>query len=175
MERRRIKIIVALLGCILAINSVYAQNGKYKVTNQNELATSMLEQSLRSSLPTIYSEEPEREHAGMAPAEIDTSELMDEMSNVLAQWIMLQVSNEEQRAIASAIPALVTIDETKITIFNDKDSTMNVYEVLEVKNTDTQWVFQCKDNKQVRLSTQSDGIYILSVPDMKPIKLRKNE
>ena len=175
MERRRIKIIVALLGCILAIDSVCAQNGKYKVTNQNELATSMLEQSLRSSLPTIYSEEPEREHVGMAPAEIDTSELMDEMSNVLAQWIMLQASNEEQRAIASAIPALVTIDETKITIFNDKDSTMNVYEVSEVKNADRQWVFLCKDNKQVRLSIQSDGIYILSVPDMKPIKLRKNE
>ena len=171
MERRRIKIIVALLGCILAIDSVCAQNGKYKVTNQNELATSMLEQSLRSSLPTIYSEEPEREHVGMAPAEIDTSELMDEMSNVLAQWIMLQASNEEQRAIAGAIPAKVLVNENAIMFTDDKDVIIKTYSIDRVNAGNSMWTFFCSNGEMINLVDQHDGSFILSVPQMNKIKI----
>ena len=162
-----------MLACVLAIGVANAQGnipvGKYFVTNQSELTEASIRQEISTWNGEITTENAETEHAGMMPPEVDTSEMMD----LIAQWLMLQTSNEEQKAIAGAIPARVTIEETQLSIFDDKDSAMIVYEVSEVKNADRQWVFLCKDNKQVRLSIQSDGIYILSVPDMKPIKLRK--
>ena len=164
-----------MLACVLAIGVANAQGhipvGKYFVTNQSELTEASIRQEISTWNGEITTENAETEHAGMMPPEVDTSEMMD----LIAQWLMLQTSNEEQKAIAGAIPARVTIEETQLSIFDDKDSAMIVYEVSEVKNADRQWVFLCKDNKQVRLSIQSDGLYILSVPDMKPIKLRKNE
>lgn len=169
------KRVIVMLACVLAIGAASAQGnipvGKYFVTNQSELTEASIRQEISTWNGEITTENAETEHAGMMPPEVDTSEMMD----LIAQWLMLQTSNEEQKAIAGAIPARVTIEETQLSIFNDKDSAMIVYEVSEVKNADRQWVFLCKDNKQVRLSIQSDGIYILSVPDMKPIKLRKNE
>ena len=171
MKHRRIKITIALLCCILAMDNVCAQNGKYKVTNQNELATTMLEQSLRSSLPTIFSEEPERERAGMAPAEIDTTELMDEMSNVLAQWIMLQASNEEQKALTSAIPARVIVNENAITLTDDKDVIIKTYAIDRVNAGNSMWSFFCSDGVNINLVDQNDGSFILSVPQMNKIKM----
>ena len=169
------KRVIVMLACVLAIGAANAQGnipvGKYFVTNQSELTEASIRQEISTWNGEITTENAETEHAGMMPPEVDTSEMMD----LIAQWLMLQTSNEEQKAIAGAIPARVTIEETQLSIFDDKDSAMIVYEVSEVKNADRQWVFLCKDNKQVRLSIQSDGIYILSVPDMKPIKLRKNE
>ena len=169
------KRVIIMLACVLAIGVANAQGnipvGKYFVTNQSELTEASIRQEISTWNGEITTENAETEHAGMMPPEVDTSEMMD----LIAQWLMLQTSNEEQKAIAGAIPARVTIEETQLSIFDDKDSAMIVYEVSEVKNADRQWVFLCKDNKQVRLSIQSDGLYILSVPDMKPIKLRKNE
>ena len=167
------KKVIVMLACVLAIGAASAQGnipvGEYYVTNKSELTESSIRQEISTWNGEITTENAETEHAGMMPPEVDTSEMMD----LIAQWLMLQTSNEEQRAIAGAIPARVTIEGTQITIFDDKDSTMNVYEATEVNNADRQWLFRCKDNKQVRLSIQSDGVYILSVPDMKPIKLRK--
>lgn len=171
MKHYRVKIVVALLACILAIDNVCAQNGMYKVTNQNELATTMLKQSLRSSLPTICSEEPERERAGMAPTEIDTTELMDEMSNVLAQWIMLQSSNEEQKALTSTIPAKVQVDDTAITLIDDKDAVLKTYTFDRVNVGNSMWTFFCSNGVHINLVDQHDGSFILSVPRMNKIKI----
>lgn len=109
----------------------------------------------------------------MDPAEIDTTELMDKMSNVLAQWIMLQSNDKQQKAIFDAIPAQVTVDERNATITGEKGDTIQAYPVREVKGGGTQWVFLCENNIVIRLFDLGNGRYTLSVPKMERLEMRK--
>ena len=48
------KKVIVMLAAVLAIGTASAQNGIYRVTNQNELATAAVKHNLRSSMTISY-------------------------------------------------------------------------------------------------------------------------
>ncbi len=146
-----------------------AQNGVYTVINQNELATAAVKQSLRSSMTVSYTEDAENEHAGMQPREVDTAEAM----NVLAEFLMLQASNTEQRALTGAIPAQVTVDGQAVTLTDDRGDTIQTYVVKEIRGSEAKREFVCADGSVIKLLNISNDCYTLQVPKMEKIKVKK--
>lgn len=146
-----------------------AQNGVYTVTNQNELATAAVKQSLRSSMTVSYTEDAENEHSGIQPKEPDTAEAM----NVLAEFVMLQASNEEQRILTGAIPAQVTVDGQAVTLTGNHGDTIQSYAVKEVRGSESKWEFICADGTVIKLLGAGSGRYTLQVPKMDKIELKK--
>lgn len=155
----------------LMLCSIYlmAQNGVYTVINQNELATAAVKQSLRSSMTVSYTEDAENEHAGMQPREVDTAEAM----NVLAEFLMLQASNTEQRALTGAIPAQVTVDGQAVTLTDDRGDTIQTYVVKEIRGSEAKREFVCADGSVIKLLNISNDCYTLQVPKMEKIKVKK--
>lgn len=146
-----------------------AQNGVYTVINQNELATAAVKQSLRSSMTVSYTEDAENEHAGMQPREVDTAEAM----NVLAEFLMLQASNTEQRALTGAIPAQVTVDGQAVTLTDSHGDTIQSYAVKEIRRSEAKWEFACADGTVIKLVGVGNDRYTLQVPKMEKIELKK--
>ena len=146
-----------------------AQNGVYTVINQNELATAAVKQSLRSSMTVSYTEDAENEHAGMQPREVDTAEAM----NVLAEFLMLQASNTEQRALTGAIPAQVTVDGQAVTLTDDRGDTIQTYVVKEIRGSEAKREFVCAYGSVIKLLNISNDCYTLQVPKMEKIKVKK--
>ncbi len=146
-----------------------AQNGVYTVINQNELATAAVKQSLRSSMTVSYTEDAENEHAGMQPREVDTAEAM----NVLAEFLMLQASNTEQRALTGAIPAQVTVDGQAVTLTDDRGDTIQTYVVKEIRGSEAKREFVCADGSVIKLLNISNDCYTLQVPKMEKMELKK--
>ena len=163
------KKVIVMLACVLAIGAASAQNGTYRVTNQNELATAAVKQSLRSSMTVSYTEDAENEHAGMQPREVDTAEAM----NVLAEFLMLQASNAEQRALTGAIPAQVTVDGQAVTLTDDRGDTIQSYSVKEVRGSEAKREFVCADGTVLRLHALGNDRYTLQVPKMEKLELKK--
>lgn len=146
-----------------------AQNGTYTVTNQNELATAAVKQNLRSSMTMSYTEDAENEHAGIQSKEVDTAEAM----NVLAEFLMLQVSNTEQRILTGAIPAQVTVDGQAVTLTDDRGDTIQTYAVKEIRGSESKREFVCADGTVIKLIGTGNDRYILQVPKMESIELKK--
>ncbi|MBP5535545.1 MAG: hypothetical protein J6X62_02000 [Bacteroidales bacterium] len=160
---------IVMLAAVLAIGAASAQNGIYRVTNQNELATATVKHNLRSSMTISYTEDEESEHAGMQPKEPDTAEAM----NVLAEWLMMQTSNAEQRAITGAIPAQVFVDGNAVTLTDDRGDTIQSYAVKEIRGSESKREFVCADGTVIKLLNVGNDRYILQVPKMEKIELKK--
>ena len=169
MQHLIIKSISALALCLLSFGAASAQNGTYKVTNQNELATTAVKQNLRSSMTVSYTEDEENEHAGMQPKEPDTAEAM----NVLAEWLMMQTSNAEQRAITGAIPAQVTVDGQAVALTDDRGDTIQSYAVKEIRGSESKREFVCTDGTIIKLLNIGNDRYTLQVPKMEKMELKK--
>ena len=163
---KRIFFTLCLMLCSICL---MAQNGVYTVINQNELATAAVKQSLRSSMTVSYTEDAENEHAGMQPREVDTAEAM----NVLAEFLMLQASNTEQRALTGAIPAQVTVDGQAVTLTDDRGDTIQTYVVKEIRGSEAKREFVCADGSVIKLLNISNDCYTLQVPKMEKIKFKK--
>ena len=163
------KKVIVMLACVLAIGAASAQNGIYRVTNQNELATAAVKHNLRSSMTISYTEDAENEHAGMQPKEPDTAEAM----NVLAEWLMMQTSNAEQRAITGAIPAQATVDGQAVTLTDDRGDTIQSYAVNEIRGSEFKREFVCADGTIIKLLNVGNNRYILQVPKMEKMELKK--
>lgn len=163
---KRIFFTLCLMLCSICL---MAQNGVYTVINQNELATAAVKQSLRSSMTVSYTEDAENEHAGMQPREVDTAEAM----NVLAEFLMLQASNTEQRALTGAIPAQVTVDGQAVTLTDDRGDTIQTYVVKEIRGSEAKREFVCADGSVIKLLNISNDCYTLQVPKMEKIKVKK--
>ena len=162
------KKVIIMLAAMLAISAASAQNGIYRVTNQNELATAAVKQSLRSSMTVSYTEDAD-EHTGMQPKEVDTAEAMD----VLAELVMLQASNAEQRALTGAIPAQVTVDGQTITLIDDRGDTIQSYAVKEIRGSESKREFACADGTVIKLVGVGNDRYTLQVPKMEKMELKK--
>ena len=163
---KRIFFTLCLMLCSICL---MAQNGVYTVINQNELATAAVKQSLRSSMTVSYTEDAENEHAGMQPREVDTAEAM----NVLAEFLMLQASNTEQRALTGAIPAQVTVDGQAVTLTDDRGDTIQTYVVKEIRGSEAKREFVCADGSVIKLLNISNDCYTLQVPKMEKMELKK--
>lgn len=157
-----------MLAAVLAIGAASAQNGIYKVTNKNELSTAAVKQNLRSSMTVTYTEDAD-EHTGMQPKEPDTAEAM----NVLAEWLMMQTSNAEQRAITGAIPAQMTVDGQAVTLTDDRGDTIQSYAVKEIRGSDSKREFVCADGTVIKLINVGNDRYTLQVPKMEKMELKK--
>lgn len=162
------KKVIVMLACVLTIGAASAQNGIYKVTNKNELSTAAVKQNLRSSMTVTYTEDAD-EHAGMQPKEPDTAEAM----NVLAEWLMMQISNAEQRAITGAIPAQMTVDGQAVTLTDDRGDTIQSYAVKEIRGSDSKREFVCADGTVIKLINVGNDRYTLQVPKMEKMELKK--
>lgn len=160
---------IVMLAAVLAIGAASAQNGIYTVTNQNELATAAVKQNLRSSMTVSNIEDAENEHAGMQPREVDTAEAM----NVLAEFLMLQASNAEQRILTGAIPAQVTVDGQAVTLTDSRGDTIQSYAVKEIRGSETKREFVCTDGTVIKLLNISNDCYTLQVPKMEKMELKK--
>ena len=169
MKHNIIKSLAALTLGFLSFGTAGAQNGIYRVTNQNELATAAVKHNLRSSMTISYTEDAENEHAGMQPKEPDTAEAM----NVLAEWLMMQTSNAEQRAIKGAIPAQVFVDGDAVTLTDDRGDTIQSYAVKEIRGSESKREFVCADGTVIKLVGVGNDRYILQVPKMEKIELKK--
>ena len=163
------KIVIVMLAAVLAIGAASAQNGIYRVTNQNELATAAVKQNLRSSMTVSYTEDEENEYAGMQPKEPDTAEAM----NVLAEWLIMQTSNAEQRAITGAIPAQVTVDGQAVALTDDHGDTIQSYAVKEIRGSESKREFVCTDGTIIKLLNIGNDRYTLQVPKMEKMELKK--
>ena len=170
MKHHIIKSLAALALGFLSFGTASAQNGIYRVTNQNELATAAVKQSLRSSMTVSYTEDAD-EHTGMQPKEVDTAEAMD----VLAELVMLQASNAEQRALTGAIPAQVTVDGQTITLTDDRGDTIQYYAVKEIRGSESKREFACADGTVIKLVGVGNDRYTLQVPKMEKMELKKIE
>ena len=168
MQHHIIKSLTVLALGFLSFDTASAQNGIYRVTNQNELATAAVKQSLRSSMTVSYTEDAD-EHTGMQPKEVDTAEAMD----VLAEFVMLQASNAEQRALTGAIPAQVTVDGQTITLTDDRGDTIQYYAVKEIRGSESKREFACADGTVIKLVGVGNDRYTLQVPKMEKIELKK--
>jgi hypothetical protein len=168
MKHHIIKSLSILAMGFLPFGAASAQNGIYRVTNQNELATAAVKQSLRSSMTVSYTEDAD-EHTGMQPKEVDTAEAMD----VLAELVMLQASNAEQRALTGAIPAQVTVDGQTITLTDDRGDTIQSYAVNEIRGSESKREFACADGTVIKLVGVGNDHYTLQVPKMEKIELKK--
>ena len=168
MTHNIIKSLTVLALGFLSFGAASAQNGIYRVTNQNELATAAVKQSLRSSMTVSYTEDAD-EHTGMQPKEVDTAEAMD----VLAEFVMLQASNAEQRALTGAIPAQVTVDGQTITLTDDRGDTIQSYAVKEIRGSESKREFACADGTVIKLVGVGNDRYTLQVPKMEKIELKK--
>ena len=157
------------IGIIFLSFGASAQNGIYRVTNQNELATAAVKHNLHSSMTISYTEDEENEHAGMQPREVDTAEAM----NVLAEFLMLQASNTEQRALTGAIPAQVTVDGQAVTLTDDRGDTIQTYVVKEIRGSEAKREFVCADGSVIKLIGVGNDRYTLQVPKMEKIKVKK--
>ncbi len=166
---QRTKLTIVMLAAMLAISAASAQNGIYRVTNQNELATAAVKHNLHSSMTISYTEDEESEHAGMQPKEPDTAEAM----NVLAEWLIMQTSNAEQRAITGAIPAQVTVDGQAVTLTDSRGDTIQSYAVKEIRGSETKREFVCTDGTVIKLVGVGNDRYILQVPKMEKMELKK--
>ena len=162
------KKVIVMLACVLTIGAASAQNGIYKVTNKNELSTAAVKQNLRSSMTVTYTEDAD-EHTGMQPKEPDTAEAM----NVLAEWLMMQTSNAEQRAITGAIPAQMTVDGQAVTLTDDRGDTIQSYAVKEICGSDSKREFVCADGTVIKLINVGNDRYTLQVPKMEKMELKK--
>lgn len=162
------KKVIVMLACVLTIGAASAQNGIYKVTNKNELSTAAVKQNLRSSMTVTYTEDAD-EHTGMQPKEPDTAEAM----NVLAEWLMMQISNAEQRAITGAIPAQMTVDGQAVTLTDDRGDTIQSYAVKEIRGSDSKREFVCADGTVIKLINVGNDRYTLQVPKMEKMELKK--
>ena len=165
------KKVIVMLACVLAIGAASAQNGIYRVTNQNELATAAVKHNLHSSMTISYTEDEESEHAGMQPKEPDTAEAM----NVLAEWLMMQTSNAEQRAITGAIPAQVFVNGNAVTLTDDRGDTIQSYAVKETRRSESKREFVCADGTVIKLINVGNDRYTLQVPKMEKIELKKTK
>ena len=154
---------------MLSVTCLLAQNTIYSVTNRNELMTATIAQDLRSSLTVMYTEDSEREHTGMQPREVDTAEMM----NVLAEWLILQTNEEEQKILANAVPAKVLIDENTVTLTSDKDDTIQFFNIKGVRGDESKRDYICEDGTVIRLFGHGNGRYTLMMPKMEKIKLEK--
>lgn len=163
------KKVIVMLAAVLAIGAASAQNGIYRVTNQNELATAAVKHNLRSSMTISYTEDAENEHAGMQPKEPDTAEAM----NVLAEWLMMQTSNAKQRAIKGAIPAQVFVDGNAVTLTDDRGDTIQSYAVKEIRGSESKREFVCADDTVIKLLNIGNDCYTLQVPKMEKMELKK--
>lgn len=162
------KKVIVMLACVLTIGAASAQNGIYKVTNKNELSTAAVKQNLRSSMTVTYTEDAD-EHTGMQPKEPDTAEAM----NVLAEWLMMQTSNAEQRAITGAIPAQMTVDGQAVTLTDDRGDTIQSYAVKEIRGSDSKREFVCADGTVIKPINVGNDRYTLQVPKMEKMELKK--
>lgn len=162
------KKVIVMLACVLTIGAASAQNGIYKVTNKNELSTAAVKQNLRSSMTVTYTEDAD-EHTGMQPKEPDTAEAM----NVLAEWLMMQTSNAEQRAITGAIPAQMTVDGQAVTLTDDRGDTIQSYAVKEIRGSDSKREFVCADGTVIKLINVGNDRNTLQVPKMEKMELKK--
>ena len=169
MTHHIIKSLTVLALGFLSFDTASAQNGIYRVTNQNELATAAVKQNLRSSMTVSYTEDEENEHAGMQPKEPDTAEAM----NVLAEWLIMQTSNAEQRAITGAIPAQVTVDGQAVALTDDRGDTIQSYAVKEIRGSESKREFVCADGTVIKLIGVGNDRYTLQVPKMEKMELKK--
>ena len=170
MKHHIIKNLAAIALGFLSFGAVSAQNGTYTVTNQNELATAAVKQNLRSSMTVTYTEDAD-EHTGMQPKEPDTAEAM----NVLAEWLMMQTSNAEQRAITGAIPAQVFVNGNAVTLTDDRGDTIQSYAVKETRRSESKREFVCADGTVIKLINVGNDRYTLQVPKMEKIELKKTK
>ena len=167
MKHHIIKSLAALALGFLSFGTASAQNGVYQVTNQSQLKESSLEQRLRSSKFELTIED-NNENRGMKPMELDSVEMI-----AMLEYFFLEENPDAGRMIAGAIPAQVTVDGQAVTLTDSRGDTIQSYAVKEIRGSETKREFVCTDGKVIKLVGVGNDRYILQVPKMEKMELKK--
>ncbi len=167
MKHHIIKSLAALALGFLSFGTASAQNGVYQVTNQSQLKESSLEQRLRSSKFELTIED-NNENRGMKPMELDSAEMI-----AMLEYFFLEENPDAGRMIAGAIPAQVTVDGQAVTLTDSRGDTIQSYAVKEIRGSETKREFVCTDGTVIKLVGVGNDRYILQVPKMEKMELKK--
>lgn len=158
---------------LMCCTGAAAQNGVYTVVNREALASEKAARTMIGNSASITTEQEGTEHDGRAPEEIDTAELRE----VLALWMMDNLSGSEMETIAGEVPGGVTIDDKAITLTDTHGDTLMVYAVerREYKKEGAKWLMVCGGGRQVWLQERAGEEWRLTLPDRTALKLRKRD
>ena len=156
---------------VCGMNGAAAQEGLYKVTNAENLASEKLVEKITST-STMISEEDER--MGLSPerTEVETSE----MANVLAAYLMENVSPTELTA-GTGVPQRVEITAERIVYTTEGGDTVRTFTPVTTEASTNcksdSWVFGCEKGERLVLRQRNDCRYVLDVPKIGRLELTK--
>ena len=160
---------IALAVC--GMNGAAAQEGLYKVTNAENLASEKLVEKITSTSTMISAED---ERMGLSPerTEVET----EEMANVLAEYLMENVSPTELTA-GTGVPQRVEITAERIVFTTEGGDTVRTFTPVTTEASSNgksdSWVFGCERGERLVLRQRNDCRYVLDVPKIGRLELTK--
>ena len=153
------------------MNGAAAQEGLYKVTNAENLASEKLVEKITSTSTMISAED---ERMGLSPerTEVETSE----MANVLAAYLMENVSPTELTAGTGGLQR-VEITAERIVFTTEGGDTVRTFTPVTTEASTNgksdSWVFGCEKGERLVLRQRNDCRYVLDVPKIGRVELTK--
>ena len=170
--KREIVICTWIVLIVCGLKDAVAQNGLYKVTTAERLASEKLAEKIASSPVSVTSEENERNGLSPENVEVETVGLGD----ALATYLMDNIPSTELTA-AMGVPQQVEITDKDIVFTTEGGDTVRVFlvDITEAipSHKDGRWVLNCKNSEQLVLYWRKDCGYVMDVPEMGRLELMK--
>ncbi len=169
--KKRVVFCTWIVLAVCGMNGAAAQEGLYKVTNAENLASEKLVEKITSTSTMISAED---ERMGLSPerTEVET----EEMANVLAEYLMENVSPTELTA-RTGVPQRVEITAERIVFTTEGGDTVRTFTpvTIEASTNDksVSWVFGCEKGERLVLRQRNDCRYVLDVPKIGRLELTK--
>jgi hypothetical protein len=169
--KKRVVFCTWIVLAVCVMNGATAQEGLYKVTNAENLASEKLVEKITST-STMISAEVER--MGLSPerTEVET----EEMANVLAAYLMENVSPTELTA-GTGVPQRVEITAERIVFTTEGGDTVRTFTPVTTEASTNgksdSWVFGCERGERLVLRKRNDCRYVLDVPKIGRLDLTK--
>lgn len=164
--------IIFLLTFTSIVLGTMAQNGRYSVTNSDSYTNSKLQDflmsMLRSGSATITVEN--NENPSMMSEEVDTNEIVE-----IVKDVTFDIADDKDISfMLGGIPSRVDIDDQRILVTGTQNDTVRLLPIVQKTCKKKVWTFQCEDKADVELVQKSDDTYLLRIPGMTALKLKKD-
>jgi len=169
--KKRVVFCTWIVLAVCVMNGAAAQEGLYKVTNAENLASEKLVEKIASTSTMISAED---ERMGLSPerTEVET----EEMANVLAEYLMENVSPTELTA-GTGVPQRVEITAERIVFTTEGGDTVRTFTPVTTEASTNgksdSWVFGCERGERLVLRQRNDCRYVLDVPKIGRLELTK--
>lgn len=169
--KKRVVFCTWIVLAVCVMNGAAAQEGLYKVTNAENLASEKLVEKITSTSTMISAED---ERMGLSPerTEVET----EEMANVLAEYLMENVSPTELTA-GTGVPQRVEITAERIVFTTEGGDTVQTFTPVTTEASTNgksdSWVFGCERGERLVLRQRNDCRYVLDVPKIGRLELTK--